>query len=180
MIRTALITTLLSMGLMSAASAQTAVHFRAQDRIDPKEVARILGGEQPRIARTRSLKLLDQAPPEPVHVKATALSLPVRFAFDSAAILPEARAQLDAVAAGIKLLPPHRHVVIEGHTDAVGGEDYNLALSLRRAAAVRDYLVREHGIDPARLKHVGLGESRPIAGLDPVAAEHRRVQFRGE
>lgn len=111
--------------------------------------------------------------------EASALSLPVRFAFDSADILPPARAQLDALAKGIKLLPPDRMVTVEGHTDAVGTDAYNLELSRARAQAVRDYLVQQHGIEATRLKTAGLGEERPIEGTDPYAAENRRVQFRG-
>jgi outer membrane protein OmpA-like peptidoglycan-associated protein len=110
---------------------------------------------------------------------ASALSLPVRFAFDSTEILPAARAQLDALADGIKLLAPKSIVTVEGHTDAVGSDAYNLELSRGRARAVRDYLVQHHGIDAARLKTVGYGESRPVEDADPNAAVNRRVQFRG-
>ena len=110
---------------------------------------------------------------------ASALSLPVRFAFGSADILPAARVQLDALAEGIKLLAPGSIVTVEGHTDAVGSDAYNLELSRVRAHAVRDYLVQRHGIDAARLKTVGYGEGRPIEGSDPNAAVNRRVQFRG-
>jgi outer membrane protein OmpA-like peptidoglycan-associated protein len=117
--------------------------------------------------------------PDDSKADAAALSLPVRFAFDSAEILPAARAQLDAVAEGIKLLASESIVTIEGHTDAVGSDAYNLELSRGRAHAVRDYLVQRHGIDAARLKTVGYGKSRPIEGSDPNAAVNRRVQFRG-
>jgi outer membrane protein OmpA-like peptidoglycan-associated protein len=103
----------------------------------------------------------------------------VRFEFDSADILPSARPQLDALAEGIKLLPPGRNVVIEGHTDATGNDEYNLQLSRRRASAVKDYLVRQHGIDARRLREVGLGKQNPISGADPFGAENRRVQFQG-
>jgi outer membrane protein OmpA-like peptidoglycan-associated protein len=113
------------------------------------------------------------------HADATALSLPVRFAFDSAEILPAARTQLDALAQGIKLLPPGSIVTVEGHTDAVGSDAYNLELSEARARAVRDFLVQRHGIAPARLKTVGFGKKRPIEGTDPYAAVNRRVQFHG-
>ena len=113
------------------------------------------------------------------NAPASALSLPVRFAFDSADILPQARTQLDALAKGIKLLPRDRAVLVEGHTDAVGDDDYNLELSRARARAVRDYLVQHHGIDASRLKTVGFGEARPVEGSDPYAAVNRRVQFRG-
>ena len=108
-----------------------------------------------------------------------ALSLPVHFAFGSADILPAAGTQLDALADGIKLLPPNSIVTVEGHTDASGSDAYNLELSRVRARAVRDYLVQHNGIEAARLKTVGYGESRPIEGSDPYAALNRRVQFRG-
>jgi outer membrane protein OmpA-like peptidoglycan-associated protein len=110
---------------------------------------------------------------------ASALSLPVRFAFDSADILPAARTQLDALADGIKLLEPNSIVTVEGHTDGVGSDAYNLALSRSRSRAVRDYLVQRHGIDAARLKTVGYGEARLVEAADPTAAVNRRVQFRG-
>ena len=113
------------------------------------------------------------------NTAASALSLPVQFAFDSSEILPAARTQLDALAQGIKLLAPGRIVTVEGHTDATGTPAYNLELSRNRARAVRDYLVREYGIDAARLKTVGYGPSQPIEDTDPYAAINRRVQFRG-
>jgi len=116
---------------------------------------------------------------DPSSEAPSALSLPVQFGFDSAEILPAARTQLDALAAGIKLLSPESIVTIEGHTDASGSAAYNLELSRVRARAVRDYLVQRHGIDAARLKTVGYGKDRPIEDSDPHAAINRRVQFRG-
>jgi outer membrane protein OmpA-like peptidoglycan-associated protein len=114
------------------------------------------------------------------RVRARALALPVQFAFDSADILRSARSQLDALAEGIRILPAIQSVVIEGHTDAVGSDFYNDQLSQRRAYAVKRYLVATHGIDPARLRAVGLGKFQPLPGRDPHAPENRRVQFRGE
>ena len=90
-----------------------------------------------------------------------------------------ARAQLDALAQGIKMLSPASIITVEGHTDAVGTEAYNLELSRVRAQAVLGYLVKHHGIDAARLKTVAYGESRPIEGSRPNDAVNRRVQFRG-
>src|SRR5438034_4779343 len=95
-------------------------------------------------------------------------------------ILPAARPQLDALAAGIRLLPAAQAVRIEGHTDAAGSDRYNEQLSQKRAYSVKRYLVAMHGIDPERLHAVGLGEYAPLGGRDPYAAEQRRVQFRGE
>jgi outer membrane protein OmpA-like peptidoglycan-associated protein len=65
--------------------------------------------------------------------------------------------------------------MVEGHTDSVGTEEYNLALSDRRAKAVFDYL-SSRGVDPARVSSVGKGESAPIA--DNTTAEGRQLNRR--
>ena len=183
--------------------AEKVIVYREGQLVNPHHVAAVLGNN------TRSIRLLDDAPAatstkyvaaaavalaktsarpsaapaaaahDDATADASALSLPVRFAFDSTEILPAARAQLDALADGIKLLAPKSIVTVEGHTDAVGSDAYNLELSRGRARAVRDYLVQHHGIDAARLKTVGYGESRPVEDADPNAAVNRRVQFRG-
>jgi outer membrane protein OmpA-like peptidoglycan-associated protein len=160
------------------------VHYREGQRIDPQQVRQILSTDAPARGRTRSIRLLDgdagtTVPSPEESTPPSALSAPIQFEFDSTAILPEARGQLDAIAEGIKLLPPGRQVVIEGHTDAVGSDDYNQQLSRRRAAAVKQYLAQRHGISSQRLREVGLGERQPIEGLDPLAPDNRRVQFRG-
>jgi outer membrane protein OmpA-like peptidoglycan-associated protein len=104
----------------------------------------------------------------------------VQFAFDSAEILPETKPQLDSLAAGIRLLPPNQAVVIEGHTDSRGTDFYNEVLSRKRASTVRNYLVTVAGIEPTRLRTIGLGRGDPLPGRDPMAPENRRVQFHGE
>ena len=72
---------------------------------------------------------------------------------------------------------PDRSVVIEGYTDSVGSEDFNQALSQRRADSVRSYLVRQ-GISSARLSASGLGESDPVAGNESATGrqQNRRVE----
>jgi len=199
----ALVTTVIAGG----AHAQEVRQFRAGDRLDPREVARIIG--QPKAQngiRTRSLRVTDEAPTadaplareeapdqrpvalaaapredrvRPARPAPTALSLPVQFRFDSADILPEARTQLDELATGILLLPQSQRVVIEGHTDNVGADAYNIELSNRRALAVKRYLVIVHRIDGERLTTEGYGKFRPINAADPASGENRRVQFRG-
>jgi outer membrane protein OmpA-like peptidoglycan-associated protein len=158
-------------------------------------VAQILEQRPAPGIKFRSLRLLDDTPAQAAstgggaapsdngdanRVRSAALSLPVQFAFDSADILPAAKAQLDALAQGIRLLPALKTVVIEGHTDAVGSDLYNEQLSQRRAYAVKRYLVAQHGIEPSRLRAIGLGKFEPLPGKDPLASENRRVQFRGE
>jgi OOP family OmpA-OmpF porin len=181
---------LLSLSSLAVQAGEVKV-FRGNDRVDPQEVARILGP-----VKMRTLRLLEDAPAgSATTATATAaaaavaaveasqpssLSLPVPFSFDSADILPSARSQLDAIAAGIRMLPTTQRVVIEGHTDAVGTDLYNESLSQRRAQSVRRYLVTMHGIEAGRLEAVGFGESNPLPGRAPTAGENRRVQFRGQ
>jgi OmpA-OmpF porin, OOP family len=71
---------------------------------------------------------------------------------------------------------PESSAVIEGHTDDVGTDADNLYLSQRRANSVVDYLVREHGIAPARLSAVGYGETSPLA--DNASQEGKRINRR--
>ncbi len=74
---------------------------------------------------------------------------------------------------------PDLQLLIEGHTDNTGGFETNRALSKERAAAVKTYLVENHGIDGARLKIIGLGATQPAASNDTEQgrAENRRVEL---
>ena len=69
------------------------------------------------------------------------------------------------------------NAVIEGHTDSDGSDVYNQKLSQRRADAVKDSLVKNYGIDAARLTAVGYGESRPVTSnaTKDGKAQNRRV-----
>jgi len=70
-----------------------------------------------------------------------------------------------------------RTAMIEGHTDSIGGEDYNLGLSQRRASAVKSYLVNE-GIDSSRLSASGKGKDDPVADNSTATGrqQNRRVE----
>lgn len=70
-----------------------------------------------------------------------------------------------------------RTVIIEGHTDNVGSEDSNSALSQRRADAVKSYLMKQ-GVGSARLNASGLGEGSPVAGNESATGrqQNRRVE----
>jgi outer membrane protein OmpA-like peptidoglycan-associated protein len=102
----------------------------------------------------------------------------IHFAYDSAEILPESRPYIDSVGAMLRLPEAQgRKLKIVGHTDARGSEQYNQTLSERRAAAVRSYLKAEFGVAADQLEIMGEGETAPVAGSDPNAAENRRVEF---
>ena len=102
----------------------------------------------------------------------------VNFGFNSAELTPEARKELDAVAETLKRPNIAKlDIVISGHTDAVGTEDYNLGLSQRRAEAARNYLITQHGIDGRHLIAKGYGKSQLLLPTDPTNELNRRVQF---
>jgi OmpA-OmpF porin, OOP family len=73
---------------------------------------------------------------------------------------------------------PERRVLIEGHTDSVGSEAYNLELSERRADAVRDFLL-QNGVNAAQLTAHGYGKASPVASNDTVEGrqQNRRVEL---
>ncbi len=90
---------------------------------------------------------------------------------------PGAREKL-ATVAGILLAYPDLSLEVDGHTDSVGNDDYNQALSERRAEAVRGYLVQQGIATPAIAAH-GYGESQPVASNDVAAGrqQNRRVEL---
>ncbi|MFO1402174.1 MAG: OmpW family outer membrane protein [Steroidobacteraceae bacterium] len=97
----------------------------------------------------------------------------VNFETASAKLTPAAQAILDGVAESLKLRP-NAKVVVAGHTDSVGKDAYNLALSQKRAAAVREYLVGK-GVNGDNLSATGYGETRPMASNDtPEGREQNR------
>jgi OOP family OmpA-OmpF porin len=73
---------------------------------------------------------------------------------------------------------PTLRVSVEGHTDSVGSDAYNMRLSERRAVSVRDYMIAE-GIAADRITTRGLGKSHPVATNDTAEgrAENRRVEI---
>jgi outer membrane protein OmpA-like peptidoglycan-associated protein len=101
----------------------------------------------------------------------------VLFAFDRDTLASSAPAELDKVVLTI-LASPRAQVTIEGHTDDVGTDEYNQALSERRAEAVAAYLVQK-GIVRARLTARGFGKSRPAAVNDGEEGrrKNRRVEI---
>ncbi len=101
----------------------------------------------------------------------------INFEFDSSRISKESEAKLDVAVKTLKENPSIQ-IKIVGHTCSLGTEKYNMGLSLRRAKAVKNYLVSK-GIDAERLSIEGKGENRPIASNDTEEGrkENRRIEF---
>jgi len=113
----------------------------------------------------------------------------VHFEFDKSTLTPEAIATLQRIGKYLRLCT-EAQLIVQGHTDWMGTENYNMGLGNRRARAVVYYLVYDEGIDPARIVKAdklarGLiagetfGESMPIASneTDAGRALNRRSQF---
>ena len=102
----------------------------------------------------------------------------INFKFDSAKIEPEFEPVLDVAVDELKANPDVR-VEVAGHTDSVGSDEYNQALSERRAESVQAYLV-SRGISPSRIEAVGFGETQPVASNDTAEgrANNRRVEIK--
>ena len=105
--------------------------------------------------------------------------MPVHFAYDDATVRSADQAALDRFAGVAAKYYPGSKVTVEGFADPAGTIEYNLALSQRRAEAVRDYITNR-GLDPSLVNTIGYGESRLVrnASRDMPGAElNRRVVF---
>jgi outer membrane protein OmpA-like peptidoglycan-associated protein len=98
------------------------------------------------------------------------------FDFDSDAVKGAAASNLSDLARSLQQYP-ESEVLIVGHTDATGSDDYNWGLSERRSAAARRYLMNQ-GVESSRIRTQGLGETEPVASNETTAgqAENRRVE----
>ena len=101
------------------------------------------------------------------------------FDFDKSVVKKKYYSKLDEIAVLIKKDPKMR-VEVQGYTDSVGTEKYNMGLSLRRANAVRTYFIKKCGISAHRLTAVGFGESKPVATNETAEgrAQNRRVELK--
>lgn len=101
----------------------------------------------------------------------------VLFVTNQATLLPIARERLQQVADALAE-NPHGNITIEGYTDSTGAQALNEELSLKRAEAVRGFLV-EHGIDAGRVRAKGYGPARPVADnkTPEGRANNRRVEI---
>ncbi len=123
---------------------------------------------------------------KPVYVASTATALPqirnirveldVKFAFDKTVVRPAYYHDIDVLAKAMQRYP-QTTVNLEGHTDWMGTDEYNVDLAQRRADAIRDVLITRHGIDASRVTTTSYGESQPVAEnqSDAGRAKNRRT-----
>jgi OmpA-OmpF porin, OOP family len=112
------------------------------------------------------------------------MTLHILFDYNKVTIKGKAHSELNEGINFVKRYPGSR-IQIAGHTDNVGTPQYNQTLSEKRAEAVREYLIREGGVDPAKISSVGYRDLYPVApnqkpdGQDNPdgRAQNRRVEI---
>jgi len=138
-------------------AAQQADQARAQ-----AEQARLQAEQEKEQTRARLLQQLNQVLQTRESARGLIADMPdVLFDTGKYTLKPGARERLAKVA-GILMAYPDLHVQVEGHTDNVGGVDFNQQLSEKRAAAVRDFLVQQ-GVKSTDIESRGFGMDQPVA-----------------
>lgn len=134
--------------------------------------------------KTRGLNIIDTGKSTPKRKPATptmeekAISLEVLFEYDSDVLTAEAKQQLGPV--GMALASDDLKGMsfrIEGHTDVIGGDQYNLDLSRRRAEAVKAYLTEQYGLAGVSIEILGKGEHDLADKDQPTSEVNRRVRI---
>lgn len=142
-------------------------------------VVRLRPGVGEAAAATGSSSTVEEAAPPARAASAEespSLSLAVQFEPNSAQVKPESGPLLGSLVAAMQAPELEGcRFLIEGHTDARGLATQNQRLSQQRAEQVRLYLVAL-GVEPTRLRALGLGSQAPANPLDSMAAENRRVR----
>ena len=107
------------------------------------------------------------------------VTLYINFEFDSFTLSPDGRKQAEELAAALRSPAfAGNNFTLVGHTDATGDAYYNQTLSEKRAAAVKDYLVRHFSVAPQIIRTEGRGENEPLhpGDSEKINALNRRVQ----
>lgn len=141
----------------------------------PQECAALVQPTAPATA------VAEPMPAEPVRLSADAL-----FAFDSDRLTDAGRGSVDALLQQVRSASQVQTIVVTGYTDRIGSDSYNLALSQRRADAVRDVLV-QGGVAAAAITATGRGNAQPLVQCDQrrrqalidCLAPNRRVEISG-
>ncbi len=164
-------------GLLAFGSAAFAEQISSQQIVDALTAPPKIMSFADKLGRARSMTLGDHDYTVASTQSMPAIDLEVYFDFNSTAITPQAEPQLREL--GDALTNPKLKgatISINGHTDAVGGDAFNMGLSERRAETIKRYLVDHFPLSPSNLRTVGYGKSRLKNKMDPMAAENRRVE----
>ena len=143
------------------------IQFSWEKALRTTRTVRVSAGRSEQAAMEQTLRTLRKLDVYGIH-----------FDFDKATIRPQARRLIQDIAVTLQNNPTW-NIAIRGHTDSLGAPDYNLALSARRAEAVKQAIIRDHGIVASRITTSGAGMNEPKAPNDTLQgrAQNRRVEL---
>jgi outer membrane protein OmpA-like peptidoglycan-associated protein len=147
---------------------------QAEPAVDAKQIRFV---DTLRNRKTRSLSLSEREEIAEIASTKPKIDLEIRFDYNSADISKDSMSSVQEL--GKALSNPNLKgstFVVAGHTDAIGGEEYNQGLSERRADTIKRYLTEKYGINGADLVTVGYGETKPKDPNAPLDPMNRRVQ----
>src|SRR5687768_10965826 len=121
---------------------------------------------------------LTEARPNSTQNREALAAHTVYFDFDRSAIRQSEQSKLDAVATYLKNTA-NVQLLVEGHCDERGTEEYNRSLGERRAISAREYLLQKHGLSSERVTTASFGEDRPasLERTEEGYARNRRAEF---
>lgn len=142
--------------------------FGCQIKTDPYEVMQKTVGVVQALEQSDKQQVVEKRP--------EMISVTLHFDFNKTKVKSVYYNRLESIAALMREYPQIT-AVIEGHTDSVGSEKYNLGLSQKRAESVKQYIVEQFGIDPGRIYTKAMGESSPAASnkTEEGRKENRRA-----
>lgn len=146
--------------------------------IIPTTMQEILQALQPPSVRPRDILGIRDDLDEEFLTYATKVAAMVQFEYNSADIKPDSLPLLQEYGKAFQVLKDAM-IVIAGHTDEIGSDEFNLRLSGQRAESIRQYLVKEFQLSEKRLLIKPFGEGKPIATNKTAdgRAKNRRVEF---
>ena len=117
-------------------------------------------------------------PPKPAPKVIDKMTLQVFFDFDKDILTEADLKELPKAVAFVKKYPGAK-IRLDGYTDSIGTDEYNIKLSERRATAVKNYLIKEAGVSSSKITAVGHGEADPVADNKTAEgrAKNRRVEI---
>ena len=131
-----------------------------------------------RVRRTRSLSSADRDQVQQIAQSRPSVDVEIYFDYNSAALSPKAEPQLNNLGKALTSKDLAGSVVmLGGHTDAKGGDDYNQSLSERRAETVKKFLIDNYHVSTDTMISTGYGKRELKNSTDPFAPENRRVQI---
>jgi outer membrane protein OmpA-like peptidoglycan-associated protein len=117
-------------------------------------------------------------PPPPAPKVIDKMTLQVLFDFDKSILTEADLKELQKAVTFVKKYPGAK-IRLDGYTDSIGTDEYNIKLSERRATAVKNYLIKEAGVSSSKITAVGHGEADPVADnkTEEGRAKNRRVEI---